>query len=332
MDNYVRNLITEWRRLGLPFEGETLLVAVSGGADSVSLLLALNDLKTREKLNVRLIAAHFDHKLRGPEGERDRDFVRQLAEDLGVELALGEAEKTEKGNLEQNARNARYEFLAETAVRIGARYVLTGHTLNDQAETFLINLIRGSGPRGLAGMRPVRVLRDDRPELMLVRPLLTWAKRRDTENYCRFRGVEFRYDSMNEDLAFTRVRIRKLLLPMLEEFNPKIVETLANTASLMDHAAAAAGIVDRTGSPDEDVDGLLLKDLRTLSQPELYARLRNWLSGARDGLRGLDSKHISSIERLINTRKSGKTIELPGGGRVIKRGGKLVFEKIKVEK
>lgn len=331
MDNFVRNFITEWRRLGLPFEDETLVVAVSGGADSVSLLLALNDLKTREKLNVRLIASHFDHRLRGPDSERDRDFVRQLAEDLGVELALGEAEKLEKSNLEQNARNARYEFLAETAARVSSKYVLTGHTLNDQAETFLINLIRGSGPQGLAGMRPVRLLSEDKPGILLVRPLLTWAKRRDTENYCRFRGVEFRYDSMNEDLAFTRVRVRKLLLPMLEEFNPKIIETLANTASLMGHAPEAQ-TKGRSEPAGDDTDELPLQELKTLSQPDLYARLRIWLSAARDGLRGLELKHISGIERLINSRKSGKTIELPGGGRVIKRGGKLVFEKIKVEK
>jgi tRNA(Ile)-lysidine synthase len=331
MDNFVRNLITEWRRLGLPFENETLVVAVSGGADSVSLILALNDLKTREKLHVRLVAAHFDHRLRGPDSERDRDFVRQLAEDLGVELAFGAAETMGKGNLEQNARNARYEFLAETAAGVGSKYVLTGHTLNDQAETFLINLIRGSGPQGLAGMRTVRPLGPAETGLVLVRPLLTWAKRRDTENYCRFRGVEFRYDSMNEDLAFTRVRVRKLLLPMLEEFNPKIIETLANTASLMGRGPEAQ-TNGRSESTGDDADGLLLKELKSLSQPDLYARLRSWLSGARNGLRGLELKHISGIERLINSRKSGKTIELPGGGRVIKRGGKLVFEKIKVEK
>ncbi len=344
MDNFLRELLTEWRRLGLPFEGETLTIAVSGGADSVSLLLALADLRSREKFDHRLVAAHFDHKLRGTESDRDREFVKHLVGELGIELVLGEAGPLEKGNLEQSARRARYDFLSQTAGRLRARYVLTGHTLNDQAETFLMNLVRGSGIDGLTGMRTIRTLyvpadsfadeQRNEPQLPfgdrtidLVRPLLSWAKRRDTENFCRLRGVDFRLDSMNEDLAFTRVRIRKLLLPMLEEFNPNIIETLAKTADLLRAEATPMPL-----NSENSTEPLSLVRLKELSQSALYNELRGWLAANRGNLRGLGLKHIQAVERLIHSRKSGKTVEIPGGQRVSRQAGKLVFEQIMVEK
>ena len=160
MNDFVRNLITEWRKLKLPFEGKTFVIGVSGGADSVSLALALRDLKTRGKLNLRFVVAHFNHVLRGKESDLDEDFVRELAAQNDFELALGRGRIVSTGNLEQKARNARYDFLTKTAENLKAHGVLTAHTLNDQAETFLINLIRGSGLEGLGGMKPVRVLKE----------------------------------------------------------------------------------------------------------------------------------------------------------------------------
>ena len=160
MHRFVRSLITEWRKLGLPFTDETLIVAVSGGADSLSLLLALHDLRQRKKLKLRIVAAHFNHKLRGAESDADEEFVKHLAAEKGFELALGHGPIAAEGNLEQNARNARYDFLTRTADNLKAYGVLTAHTMNDQAETFLLNLIRGSGIDGLSGMRPIRDLND----------------------------------------------------------------------------------------------------------------------------------------------------------------------------
>jgi len=344
MQDFTRNLITEWRRLKLPFSDETCIVAVSGGADSISLLLALNDLKKRGKLNHRFIVAHFNHKLRDIASDEDEDFVRQLAVAHELELAVGHGTISDQGNLEQNARNARYEFLARTAENSGAFAILTGHTVNDQAETFLLNLIRGSGPDGLAGMRPVRELRDAENEVsslflpfsastLLVRPLLTWAKRRDTENFCHQLGVKYRYDTMNEDIAFKRVRIRKLLIPMLEDFNPKIVETLAKTASLMREDVERREGREKARMREEENGGeLRLEDLRTLREIELYELLRGWLKKQRGSLRGIELKHIEAIERLIHSRKSGRTVELPGRQAVIKQKGTLRLEDLKVEK
>ena len=358
--SFVRNLITEWRRLGLPFANETLVVAVSGGADSLSLLLAIDDLRTRKKLNCRVVAAHFNHKMRGAASDADEEFVRHIAVERGLELAIGHGEIGQKGNLEQDARDARYAFLSQTAANVGSGHVLTAHTMNDQAETFLLNLIRGSGIDGLSAMRAVRELRSEgveekrskkkdeadgtlSPSLLssstpllpflsnprlLVRPLLRWVKREDTENFCRESGVEFRYDTMNEDMSFKRVRVRKMLLPMLAEFNPKIIETLSRTAELLSEPeAVATGSASANASNVQNSNEFLaIKELQLLSPPELHQILRIWLKAQRGSLRSITSKHIEAIAALIQSQKSGRTVELPGFGLVRKHAGRLAFE------
>lgn len=344
MHQFVRNLITEWRRLELPVENATVIVAVSGGADSVSLLLGLNALKKASKLNINIVAAHLNHQLRGVESDVDEQFVKHLTTELGIGLDLHREKIKTDGNLEQNARDARYKFLAESAKNLNAFAVLTGHTMNDQAETFLLNLIRGSGPEGLSGMSVIRPLEEEKGRrgdgdidrekpspflpfssspLLLIRPLLTWAKRVDTEGYCHELGIEYRYDTMNEDTAFKRVQIRKILLPLLEDMNPKIVETLAQTAALMQNHTAEENQLP-------SLDELTLSELKTLSKPELYKTLRSWLRQHRGTTRALQMKHIQAIERLVFSDKSGKTAELPGG-KVVKTGGKLSYKENKVE-
>ncbi len=330
MDNFTRQLITEWRKLELPFEGKRLLVAVSGGADSVSLALALNELKERKKLKLRFVLAHFNHNLRGKESDEDELFVKNLAEKLGFELAVGRGEIPKNENLEQSARKARYEFLTATAENLKAFAVVTAHTLNDQAETFLINLIRGSGLEGLGAIKVKRKLKKT-SEILLIRPLLSWAKRIDTENFCRLNEIEYRYDSMNEDLAFKRVRVRRVLLPMLKDFNPKIIETLAQTALLLqeDFQTLENFRSEKRKEFESELDSeISLKTLKNLSDSERKDLIRHWLNYKRGDLRSLDAKHFEAIERLIFSRKSGRTVELPNGETVIKRDGKLLFERI----
>ena len=325
MHKFVRSFITEWRKLGLPFTGEAIVVAVSGGADSMSLLLAVHDLVKRKKLTHRVVAAHFNHRLRGRQSDKDERFVRDQAKRLGFDFVAGSSQLADKGNLEQIAREARYEFLGKTARESGALAVLTGHTKNDQAETVLFHLIRGSGPDGLAGMRSVRQMEEG---VLLVRPLLTWAKREDTEAFCRENEIKYRADRMNNDEKYSRVRIRKNILPKLAEINPKIIDTLARTAGLM-RRCSESGAAEPAGSGDVN---LTLKDLKALERPALYAAIRSWLAANRGNLRSLQLNHIEAIEHLIRSPKSGNTVELPGGGRVVKRGGMLSFRNIKVEK
>ncbi len=324
MHKFVRSLITEWRRLELPFDGETIIIAVSGGADSMSLLLAISDLVTRKKLSHRVIVAHFNHGLRGKESDGDERFVRQQAECLGFEFVVGTASIARKGNLEQAARNARYKFLTKVAKENDAFAVLVAHTQNDQAETLLFNLIRGSGPDGLAGMRQVRELEDG---IRLIRPLLSWANRADTEEFCRQNEIEYRTDRMNKDEKFSRVRIRQTILPQLAKINPRIIETLARTADLMHRSSD-----EMTFGTGDDDGNLAIKVLKAQQSSKMYATIRSWLRAKRGNLRSLQLKHIEAIERLVLSRKSGKAVELPGGGRVVKQGGSLRFTNIKVEK
>lgn len=331
----------------MPFSGESVVVAVSGGADSLSLLLGLYELQQMGKLDLRIVAAHFNHRLRDGESDADEEFVRAFTIERGIEFATGQAGAPNSGNLEQNARVARYDFLKRTADGLGSVAVLTGHTINDQAETFLMNLIRGSGREGLCGMKAVRQMVDETPipddgcgeqaaqvsdpllfqnSLLLARPLLNWAKRADTEEYCHACGVEYCYDTMNEDTAYRRVRIRKILLPLLEDFNPKIIETLANTARLMQNLPEASAAENYLQVADE----LIIGDLKALSDPELYDLIRSWLHHHRGTTRQLQLKHIEAVKRLILSTKSGRTAELPGG-RVTKTNGKLIYDKNKVE-
>lgn len=363
MNKFVRNLITEWRRLELPTKDATYLVAVSGGADSLSLLLALVDLQKRSKIGHRLVIAHFNHRLRGNESDLDEDFVRKTAGRFDLELALGRGEFQTKENLEQKARRARYRFLTETAAKLSADGIITAHTLNDQAETFLINLIRGSGLEGLGAMKSVRRIdpteeipptplkkqgttdgstksgppaSEERERIILIRPLLAWARREMTEQYCHDQGVEYRYDTMNEDRAYKRVRIRKILLPLLRDFNPNIIDVLARTAFLLQEDFQALEKIRMYHLPgfehlsDRDKPEFLpVSELKNLFPSMRRSILRNWLKHHRGNLRGLDSKHMAAIESLIFSRKSGKIVELPRRTAVKKENGKLIYQENK---
>jgi tRNA(Ile)-lysidine synthase len=334
MQQFLRNLITEWRRLDLPLSEAAVVFAVSGGADSTALLLAADELKKAGKLDIRIVAAHFEHGLRGESGRADLEFVRKLTTGRGIELAVGHWKHKTAGNLEQEARRARYDFLTQTAAQIGAKLIVTAHTMNDQAETFLLNLIRGSGPDGLGGISPRSqialpgsgdkdpLLPFETRSIILARPLLCWATRRMTEDFCAVSESGFCTDPMNEDLNFRRVWIRKVLLPMLSEANPKIVETLCRTAeTLRSHDTREADVLidhpELTGA-----ETIRIADLRELDSARLRNVIRQWLRNRRGGLRRIGFRHIAAVERLIKGGGSGRKVELPGG-EVIKSGGRI---------
>ncbi|MBV8858563.1 MAG: tRNA lysidine(34) synthetase TilS [Acidobacteria bacterium] len=339
---FARRLLREWRLRGWPVRGERVLCAVSGGADSTALLLGLEELKRGGLLGVDLTAAHLDHGLRGEAGAEDARWVEGLARAYGFECVVGRAALSEgaRENLEQAARRARYEFLAEAARACGARAVLAAHTLDDQAETVLLRLLRGSGAEGLAGMAPERAL-EAGGEVRLRRPLLSWARRADTEGFCRERGVEFRSDAMNEDERFARVRVRRTLLPLLETLNPRAAETLARTAALLREDSAALDAlaaallaearpeVDESageGTSEEAAAHPLKVDALRRAAPALRRRvLRLWLARERGDLRRLSRAHLLGVERLLEGSRGGRVAELPGGARVERRRNLLHF-------
>ena len=209
--------------------------------------------------------------------------------------------------------------------------------MDDQAETILLNLMRGSGADGLGGIEPLRKLVAG-SETLLVRPLLQWARRQETEDYCRLREVEFRHDEMNMDESFARVRVRRQLLPLMESFNPKVVPGLIRTAEVLredtialDLAASrllelASESVGPDGKDSRDTVTLRL-DLLAIAAPALRRRaLRQWLSQCRGDLRRLERVHILAVEGLLFGNHGGRAIELPGGSKVYRKSGLIRFQ------
>jgi tRNA(Ile)-lysidine synthase len=332
ISKFARALLREWRNLKLPLSDSIAIVAVSGGADSVALFLALDELTRTKKLSIQIAVAHLDHRLRKESGA-DARWVKDLATRLGHEVSIKRLPVNSLAprgeNLEQAARLARYKWFAQLAQKRGADLVLTAHTMDDQAETVLLNLLRGCGADGLGGMEPVRAL--DRPgKSILARPLLGWAGRRDTETYCRSRDIDFRQDEMNEDESFARVRVRRQLLPMMKTYNPRIIEGLVRTADLLtDDCRALDGAARRLLELSTDKTAKrhqLRTDLLADAPAALRRRaLRLWLEQRRGDLRRLDMVHIRAVENLVTENRGGRTIELPGGSTVSRKNGLLTF-------
>ncbi|WP_442484698.1 tRNA lysidine(34) synthetase TilS [Aeoliella sp. SH292] len=194
-----------------------VLVAVSGGADSVALLRSLAEVAQRTPGDGRLLVAHFNHRTRGQASDEDAAWVARLGEKLGLEVNVGRAEHAASLASEDQARRARYEFLQATAEQLGARYVATAHTADDQAETVLLRILRGSGIEGLAGMPFARPLG---PAVTLVRPLLE-VTRAEVEEYLGQLGQAHRHDTTNDQSRFTRNWVRREVLPMLRSHLPQ---------------------------------------------------------------------------------------------------------------
>jgi len=226
--SFEHNLHAAWPGL---WGGVRVLVAVSGGADSVALLRALARLATAA--TGTLTVAHFNHRLRGAASDEDELFVAALAKSLKLDFEVGRGDlalpNRMPDGIEAAARQARYQFLTKTAERIGARYVVTGHTADDQAETMLHHIVRGTGLSGLAGMRRVRLLT---PAVTLMRPMLE-LRRADVVAYLAELKQTHRDDATNADRRLTRNRIRHELLPLLgEEYSPAIVDSLLRLGAL----------------------------------------------------------------------------------------------------
>lgn len=271
----------------------TTIAAVSGGPDSVALLRAL--LALRRPGAGRIIVAHFNHRLRGQESDDDERFVRYLADrwDLACEIGqadLGDQHPEPTGRLssEDAARSARYAFLSETAAGRGARYVVTGHTADDQAETVLHRLVRGTGIRGLAGIQTYRELLHG---VSLVRPLLQ-VRRQTLIEYLALLGQDYRQDGSNQHPQFTRNRIRHDLIPRLEaEYNAQLTPALGRLAAFADEVqqwleqqanewlSASALRDDWDQAGPIDLDCRVLRKVRPLVVRELFVqiwRLRGW--------------------------------------------------------
>ena len=321
----VKKLPLDQRVLGfiqehhLVSNGQILLVAVSGGQDSVCLLHVLHQLQS--EWGIKLHVVHLDHQLRGKESDGDARYVAGLAKRLGIPATI---EKRDVSNyhkehgisLEEAAREVRYNFLAEVADAIGADRVAVGHTLDDHVETVLLHLIRGTGTRGLRGLRPVTRWRAAEREITVVRPLLE-VRRDETGAYCSSHHLRPRQDATNLSLVPLRNRVRLELLPLLQGYNPQVVEALQRTAHLagddIDYLEKEASrlyqrLAVRQGNT------IVLDKKVLLSLPAAMQRnlLRLAIENVGGNLKDIEARHIEELIQALS-KSAGKQISLPYG-------------------
>lgn len=282
--------------------GDTVICAVSGGADSMALLFAMYLL--REKLKIQVKAAHFNHKLRGEESDGDEVFVREFCARYDIELFAdsGTVVAGKKG-LEAAARDARYDFLRNLPGKIA-----TAHTANDNAETVLLHLVRGTGLKGLGAIAPVR---DG-----IIRPMLTVTRQQVLE-FLEEYHIPHREDGSNHTDQFLRNRLRHHVMPLLEQENPRLAENLSAMALRLrqdeDALSEAAGQAEMN-----------IEKLKTL-QPAVRSRaLERFLKAS--GVKEPEAEHIALVERLVFSEKPSARANLPGGITVQRCYGQLLAE------
>lgn len=288
------------REQNLMAPGDTVICAVSGGADSVAMLFALYLL--REKLGITLEAAHFNHNLRGEESLRDETFVRELCAryDIPLHVASGEIHPGKKG-LEAAARDARYAFLESLPGKIA-----TAHTADDNAETILMHLVRGTGLKGLGGIAPQRG--------KLIRPMLG-ITRREVEDFLAEWHLPHVEDSTNETDAFLRNRLRHHVMPLLAAENPRIAENLSQMAlRLREDEACLSRLSNYETLPE-------VETLRTLPSAVRSRMLERFLK--ENGVREPEDVHIAQAEALVFSDSPSASAAFPGGVTLSRQYGHL---------
>ncbi len=299
--------------------GQKMLVAVSGGPDSVCMLDIL--IKLHEELDIGLHIVHLNHKLRGVESDADTEYVTRLARKMEIPVTVEsrnvlQYKELKRTTLEEAAREVRYSFFCEVAKSVGADCVAVGHTSDDNVETVLLHLIRGTGTRGLRGLQPVSGWQYSGKNLRIIRPLLE-VNRQETSEYCIENNLEPRIDSSNLSLSPLRNRVRLQLLPVLESYNPQVAEALLRTARIAGDDLAALDVeINRLQENIIEKQGetIILEKESFLEMAPAWQRqlLRKSIEGLRGNLKDIEVRHIEEILGMLN-RPAGRSIDLPGG-------------------
>jgi tRNA(Ile)-lysidine synthase len=298
---------------------QKVLVAVSGGADSVCLLHTLRQLQ--KELQISLHIAHLDHQLRGEASGSDASYVADLALKWDLPVTIEKRDvlgyQSEQGlSLEEAAREVRYSFLAQTARTVGAECVAVGHTLNDQVETILLHIIRGAGTRGLRGLQPLQILNFSGHALRVIRPLLT-VSREETETCCTRLEINPCLDASNLSLTPLRNRVRRELLPLLQSYNPGIFESLLRISRIarddqafLEESTAAI----RTEILHTEAGTLVIKKkaFRGLAPALQRLLLRMGIEELLGTLKDIETRHIETVMEALE-KPAGRQLSLPGG-------------------
>jgi tRNA(Ile)-lysidine synthase len=327
------------REQSLVSAGDKVVVAVSGGPDSVCLLHIL--VRHQAELGVQLHVAHLNHQLRGAESDADSAYVLELAKKLGVPATVecrdvAGYHSGKGGSLEEAAREMRYGFLAEVLARVGASGVAVGHTRDDHVETILLHILRGSGTAGLSGLRPCSVLNYGNHGALLevIRPLLG-ITREETLGYCRQHRLAARADLSNESPSFLRNRIRLELLPVLRSYNANIEEALLRLAKiagdetlLMEQQASV--VWQKVARAKSDVFYLDIDKMRVLPHAIQRHIFRKAVKQLRGDLRDIEEGHIEAMMEFLS-KPAGKSLCLPEGLTLSTEYGRLVLAPARAE-
>ena len=333
--NVIKQTVTKVKetilRYGMVDSGDLLIVAVSGGPDSVCLLDILNNIK--DELRVRLAVAHYNHGLRQGEDESETRFVHQLATSMNLPFETGKSSLSTHENiasLEEKARNARYGFLEGVKNRLHAHKIAMGHNLNDQAETVLMRLFRGSGSSGLAGIPPCR-------DNTIIRPLIE-IKRDEIESYLKEREISYVIDISNYDTRYLRNRIRLELIPLLLQYQPRLIEHLGQLADMLREEnefleLLAQDWVEKEAELNTDRELIIpLPAFKDLSQPLRNRVTRHLFKKIGKGLRRIDLSHTQSVSKLACGKNPQGMLNLPNGLIVKKVYDRLNFTLETVQK
>lgn len=299
--------------------GSRLLLAVSGGPDSTCLLHIL--LKLKQELDVELHVAHLDHQLRGSESEEDADYVERLANSLDIPLTMDKADvkayqRKKRLSLEEAAREVRYRFLSEVAGSVGADFIVTGHTLDDNVETVLMHIIRGTGTKGLIGLKPCSQWLLDGNKITIARPLLE-ISRQQTVDYCKENELMPRLDTSNLSLSPLRNRIRQQLLPLLKSYNSGVAAALLRTAAIAadEITFLDAEVARLWPSVVKEKEGMFILHKDRLNELPIALKrclFRAVIEEIIGNLKDIETRHIEEILAVLD-RPAGRQINLPGG-------------------
>ncbi|NQS99539.1 MAG: tRNA lysidine(34) synthetase TilS [Candidatus Omnitrophica bacterium] len=309
---------------------DRVIVALSGGPDSVALLYVLARLKKDWRLHLHI--AHLNHLLRKNEAEEDSKFVLSLAKKLDYPIScesinVKDFAKRKKLSIEEAARKLRYDFLVKTAKENGANKIALGHNWNDQAETVLMRFLRGSGISGLRGMPAKRELSG----CLIIRPLIE-IKREQIMNFLKAKKISYRIDSSNLENSFLRNKTRNSLIPLLEkEFNPNIKQRLvsfAENVSCDSDFLQSEGIrrfkAVRIGASQTEI-ALNAGKLSSLHEALQKLVCRMAIKQLKGDLRRIDYRHWKELDELVKQRPTNSVVDLPGGVSAIKKRERVVF-------
>lgn len=319
-------------RFSMLKEGARVLLCVSGGPDSVAMLSVFNSLK--KSMCLELFIAHLNHKLRGIDSDKDEEYVRVLSKRYKLPIVTAQENiktfaQSNKLTLEEAARRVRYNFFLKVAEQMNIDVIATAHTRDDQAETVLMRLLRGTGLRGLRGISPVRKLNG----FILIRPLIN-IRRREIEDYLYEKKIKPRLDITNLKPGFFRNRIRLKLLPLLEkEYNPGVKELLSSLADVLDEDYNYLNLQQEKAFKKLakiTKENTITFHLATFKREHLSiqrALVRKAIEFLKGTLGRIEYRHWQELEALIYKKPPGSIVHLPGEAEVIKTKTTLKFRK-----